>query len=109
MDFEDLPPEEGSRERARMVRYPHSSHILNSLIVMAYISNLYWQIIIIDNFDGIYHHHFDGQVREYKGQVVSKELQTRKIIYQAVNPQCKSSSQSLSLLENYLPSSQPSV
>jgi len=44
VDFEDLPPEEGSRERARMVR-------------------------------------------EYKGQVVSKELQTRKIIYQAVNPQ----------------------
>ena len=32
--------------------------------------------------------YFDGQVREYKGQVESKELETRKIIYEAVNPQC---------------------
>ena len=32
--------------------------------------------------------HVDGQVREYKGQVVSKEIETRKTIYQAVNPQC---------------------
>ena len=32
--------------------------------------------------------HFDGQVREYKGQVESKELETRKTIYEAVNPQC---------------------
>merc|ERR1712037_69054 len=44
VDFEAVPPEEGSGERARMVR-------------------------------------------EYKGQVESKELETRKTIYEAVNPQ----------------------
>ena len=35
-----------------------------------------------------HHGSFDGQVREYKGQVESKELETRKTIYEAVNPQC---------------------